>query len=240
MSVEHILKELEGVKAYMAVRTKASGPNDPVAKTFAASMLKMISVCNFLSPHEAAKLSSALSDSSPYNVSDTKHLMDAIDKKVGDMFIAKGGSRSSGSKGQLLEHWCNYLTQKDWDFLNDRRQHLSAKMTRLVERGNLLGLVVYDEHTYQWQMAVLRCVQYTETPDPPFMFAKLGELKKAKEAETKPYPHTWLRRYPEFPSELDSTMFAYAYQEDDRPVSVTLPGLKAIAARIPSDQIQGC
>ena len=65
------------------------------------------------------------------------------------------------------------------------------------------------------------------------MFAKLGELKKAKEAETKPYPHTWLRRYPEFPSELDSTMFAYAYQEDDRPVYVTLPGLKAIAARIP-------
>ena len=133
MSVEHILKELEGVKAYMAVRTKASGPNDPVAKTFAASMLKMISVCNCLYPHGAAKLSSALSDSSPYNVSDTKHLMDAIDKKVGDMSIAKGGNtRALGNKGQLLEHWCNYLTQSDWDFVNDRKQHLSAKMTRLV------------------------------------------------------------------------------------------------------------
>ena len=67
----------------MTTRPKASGPNDSVAKTFAKTMLKMISVCNFLSPHEAAKLSSALSDSSPYNVSDTKHLMDAIDKNVG-------------------------------------------------------------------------------------------------------------------------------------------------------------
>ena len=78
------------------------------------------------------KLSSALSDSSPYNVSDTKHLMDAIDKKVGDMSIAKGGSKSSGNKGQLLEHWCNYLTQEVWEFLNDRRQHVRAIVTRLV------------------------------------------------------------------------------------------------------------
>ena len=173
MSVEYILKELEGVKAYMASRPNASGPNDSMAKTFAASMLKMISVCNFLSLHEAAKLSSALSDNSPYNVSDTKHLMDAIDKKVGDMSVAKGGRRSSGNKGQLLEHWCNYLTQKDWDFLNDRRQHLSAKMARLVERGNLLGFVVYDEHTYQWLLALLLSVQYTEIPYARFMFAKL-------------------------------------------------------------------
>ena len=110
---------------------------------------------------------------------------------------------------------------------------MSAKMIRLLERGSLLGLCVYDEHTYKWMLALLLSVQYTETPDPHFIFAKLGELKKAKEAETKPYPHTWLRRYPEFPSELDSTMFAYAYQEDDRPVSVKLPRLKAIAARIP-------
>ena len=89
MSVEYILKELEGVEAYMASRPEAPGPNDSVAKSFATSMLKMISACNFLSPHEAAKLSSALSGSSPYNVSDTKHLMDAIDKKVGDMSFAK-------------------------------------------------------------------------------------------------------------------------------------------------------
>ena len=96
MSVEDMLKELEGVKAYMASRPKASGPNDSVAKTFAASMHKMISLCKVISPHDGAKLSKALSDSSPYNVSDTKHIMDAIDKKVGDMGIAKGGSMSSG------------------------------------------------------------------------------------------------------------------------------------------------
>ena len=134
MSVEYILKELEGVKAYMASGLKASGRNDSVAKSFAASMLKMISVCNFLSPHEAAKLSSALSDNSPYNASDTKQITDAGDKKVGDMSFAKGGSMPSGNKGQLLEHWCNYLTQKGWDFLKDGRQPLTAQMFRLVER----------------------------------------------------------------------------------------------------------
>ena len=66
----------------MDSRPKASGPTESVAKTCAECMLNMISVCNFISPPEAAKLSSALSDSSPYNVSDTKHLMAAIDKHV--------------------------------------------------------------------------------------------------------------------------------------------------------------
>ena len=68
-------------------------------------------------------------------------------------------------------------------------------------------------------------------PDPHVRFAKLGELKTAKEADTKALSHTWARRYPEFPSELGPTMFAYAYHEDGRPVSVTLPDLKAISAR---------
>ena len=63
MSVQNIFKELEGVKAYMASRPQTPGASDSVAKSFAASMLKMISVCNFISPHDAAKLSSALSDS---------------------------------------------------------------------------------------------------------------------------------------------------------------------------------
>ena len=133
-----------------------------------------------------------------------------------------------------MEHWCNYLTQTDWDILNDSRQHFSAKMTRFMERANLLGVGVFDEKTYKWMLAVLLAVQYKETPDPHFIFAKLQELKQAKEAETKYYPHTFLSKYPKFPSELDSIMFAYAYPDAaDKPVSVKLPGLQAIASRIP-------
>ena len=238
MSVQAILQELEGVKAYMASRPQTPGASDSVAKSFAASMLKMISVCNFISPHDAAKLSSALSDSSPFNECDTKKIRDVIDKKVGDMSIAKSQHKSSGNQqSQLLKHWCNYLTQTDWDILNDSRQHFSAKMTRFMERANLLGLVcTFDEKTYKWMLAVLLAVQYKdkETPDAHFIYNKLQELKQAKEAVTKYYPHTVLSKYPESPSELDSMMFAYAYPDAaDKPVSVKLPGLQAIANRIP-------
>ena len=230
MSVQDILKELEGVKAYMASRPQTPGYRDSVAKCFADSMLKLISVCNFISPHDAAKLNSTLSDSSPYNESDTKKIMDVIDKKVGDMSIAKSQPKSFGIQG----HWCNYLTQKDWDILNDSRQHFSAKMTRFMERANLLGVGVFDEKTYKWMLAVLLAVQYKETPDAHFIYAKLQELKQAKEAETKSYPHAFLPKYPKFPSELDPMMFAYAYPDAaDKPVSVKLPGLQAIASRIP-------
>ena len=234
MSVQDILKELEGVKAYMASRPQTPGYRDSVAKCFADSMLKLISVCNFISPHDAAKLNSTLSDSSPYNESDTKKIMDVIDKKVGDMSIGKSQHKSLGIPGQLLEHWCNYLTQTDWAILNDSRQHFSAKMTRCMERANLLGVIAFDEKTYKWILAVLLAVQYKETPDPHFIYAKLQELKQAKEAETKYYPHTFLSKYQKFPSELDSIMFAYAYPDAaDKPVSVKLPGLQAIASRIP-------
>ena len=186
------------------------------------------------SPHDAAKLSSTLSDSSPYNKSDTKKIMDVIDKKVVDMSIGQWQPKSFGSQGQLLEHWCNYLTQTDWDILNDSRQHFSAKMTRFMERANLLGVGVFDEKTYKWMLAVLLAVQYKETPDAHFIYAKLQELKQAKAAQTKYYPHTFLSKYPKFPSELDSIMFAYAYPDAaDKPVSVKLPGLQAIASRIP-------
>ena len=219
----------------MASRHQAPGA-DSVAKSFAASLQKMISVCNCITPHDAAKLSTALSDSSPFNECDTKKIRDVIDKKVGDMSIAKSQHKSSGNQqSQLLKHWCNYLTQTDWDILNDSRQHFSAKMTRFMERANLLGLVcTFDEKTYKWMLAVLLAVQYKETPDAHFIYAKLQELKQAKEAETKYYPHTVLSKYPEFPSELDSIMFAYAYPDAaDKPVSVKLPGLQAIANRIP-------
>ena len=234
MSVQNIFKELEGVKAFMASRPQTPGYRDSVAKCFADSMLKLISVYNFISPHDAAKLNSTLSDSSPYNKSDTKKIMDVIDKKVVDMSIGQWQPKSFGSQGQLLEHWCNYLTQKDWDILNDSRQHFSAKMTRFMERANLLGVGVFDEKTYKWMLAVLLAVQYKETPDAHFIYAKLQELKQAKEAETNYYPHTFLSKYPKFPSELDSIMFAYAYPDAaDKPVSVKLPGLQAIASRIP-------
>ena len=235
MTVQCILKELEGVKAYMASRPQTPGASDSVAKSFAASMLKMISVCNFISPHDAAKLSSALSDSSPFNEYDIKKIRDVIDKKVGDMSIAQHKSSVGNQHSQLLKHWCNYLTQTDWDILNDSRQHFSAKMTRLMERAHLLGLVcTFDEKTYKWMLAVLLAVQYKDLPDAHFISNKLQELKQTKEAVTKYYPHTFLSKYPEFPSELDSIMFAYAYPEAaDKPVSIKLPGLHAIANKIP-------
>ena len=157
MSVQCIVYYLEGVKAYLALRPHEQAPGKAeMAKCFAASMLKMVSVCNFISPHDAAKLSSALSDCSPFNENETKKIRDVIDKKVGDMSIAKSQHKSSGNQqSQLLKHWCNYLTQTDWDILNDSRQHFSAKMTRLMERAHLLGLVcTFDEKTYKWMLAV--------------------------------------------------------------------------------------
>ena len=66
--------------------------------------------------------------------------------------------------GQLLAHWWNYLIAEDWAALKDQKKSLSAKMATLVGRGNLLGLVCYDEHTCGWMLALLLTLHYAELP----------------------------------------------------------------------------
>ena len=56
------------------------------------------------------------------------------------------------------------MTAADWDFIKDKKQHFSAKLTRMIERANLLGLVSFDEHTYKWMLAVLLVAHYDQLP----------------------------------------------------------------------------
>jgi len=95
---------------------------------------------------------------------------------------------------------------------------------------------VYDERTCEWRLALLIAALYPQVPDAHFVFAKIGGLKTTTAAETKSYTQTRLVVEPEFPWQLDSAMLEYPYPEDDRPVSVHMPGARAVAANATSEK----
>ena len=103
MSVQDLLKEIAGVKRYMTSRSggEYDCARDSLSSSFAKSLLKMILPCPCLGPHEAAMLTDALKDDSPYGVAGTKTIMEAIDKKV-----ESGSSENLGRKGLLHKASC--------------------------------------------------------------------------------------------------------------------------------------
>ena len=124
------------------------------------------------------------------------------------------------------------MTPSDWAFIKDKRKHLNAKLTSIVERANKLGVTFHDEETCKWMLAVILIGHYDEMPSPHHIYDKLQELKGARAVEKRPYPHALITTYPEFPSELPSYMFEYAYS-DEKPTHTDLQGILAIGSKIP-------
>ena len=88
------------------------------------------------SPQDAATVIEALQDS-PYGDGDTQRIMAAVDAKV--LSSSPAGKPASCAKDQFLKEWWHMCTQPDREFLNDPKKSFDSKMTKLVERPNLLG-----------------------------------------------------------------------------------------------------
>ena len=145
-----ILKEIQDVKSLL--------------QSLGSNLIQMISCFDNLGPLEAARLTNALKSETTFGERGTASVIAAIDAKIHATSTSEAHRARGTSKGQLLVHWWNHLTKEDWATLKDQKASLSAKMTTLVERGNLLGVVCYDQHTYGWMMALLLSLHYEEFP----------------------------------------------------------------------------
>ena len=158
--------------------------NSSLIDSFTLTAVKMVSMCSNFGPHAASQLTDALASDSPYGDAGTKAIVTAIESRLNSMTgLTRGQQQKGGSQSQLLKCWWNYLTVSDWDFIKDTKQHFSAKLTRMVERANLLGLVSFDEHTYKWMLAVVLVAHYDQLPASADVFSKLQELKRVRAME---------------------------------------------------------
>ena len=234
MSVDNILKEINGVKRFMASRTSVKHAHDNTTQmsSFASALTTMISHCGDISPHDAAEITDALQTDSPYGEQGAASIIDVLDKKVDNPSPSKRGGKPKERPAQLLKCWWRYLTASDWTFLMDKAKPFSGKLTCLIERANSLGLVWYDEHTYRWMLALLLAMHYEVIPDARAIFNKLQELKQVRTIEKQAYPHSFLAAYPEDPSGLSRAMFNHAYRTE-KPGPREIHGIAAIAQQIP-------
>ena len=164
-----ILNEIQDVKSLL--------------QSFGCNLIQMISCCDNLGPLEAARLTDALKSGSPFGEGGATSVIAAIDAKIHATSTSEAHRARGTSKGQLLVHWWNHLTKEDWATLKDEKRSLSVKTTTLVERGNLLGIVCYDQHTYGWMMALLLILHYEESPPARKTHNKLLELKSVRMVE---------------------------------------------------------
>ena len=103
MSVDDVLKEIKGVQRFMLSR--GSSPTESLLQSFSKSLVKMISLCGDLSPHDAAEINDALSHDSPYGADGTASIKAIIGKKVTLGAVEDAERKRSTGQSQLLKHW---------------------------------------------------------------------------------------------------------------------------------------
>ena len=225
--VQALLNEVESCHSFFSSRAPNDPGNDILKKNFANSLIQQINQHISLNKAEATQLTEALK-ASPFDAGTSKQIMAAVDAKV----LASSAASQSAIRitEQFLKEWWAFCTQKDWDFFYDPKISFHAKMAKLVERANLLGLTHPGQQAEKWMLAMLLMVHYTELPSPRDIYEKLQELKQVIVSERRPFPIELphMTAYPSTPKELPEDIYTYAYA-DGEPILVELPGIFSIA-----------
>jgi hypothetical protein len=223
----NVIKEINSVRAFFKAREHLSvgDGDDGLRKCFTDAIIKQLNMVSVFSTQDAGHVTECLKDS-PYDCH-THRVISAIEAKLKSNQSVGSGAASSAAN-QFLKCWWAVLTQGDWDFIRDKRKSWDAKMTKVVERANLLGVTHPSEQSLKWLLALLLVVCYDELPSYATIFKKLGDLKQCVEAERKGYPLEHLLTYPATPQELSGEMFKYAYG-DAQPIFMHLSGINVVA-----------
>ena len=201
-----------------------------LAKNFSAALIQHINNVLSLSLAEATEITKAL-DGTPYDDEAMKKIVAAIDAKV-----LRTPCRSKACKdGHYLQNWWKYCTADEWQHLQDPKKSWQSKMTKIVERANLLGCTEPGEQSIKWMMATLLMCHYHDLPGPKEIYDKLQDLKQVVAVERKIFPVDIQapQVYPDSPADLPDDIKEYAYKADDQPISSEMPGINTIAKKIP-------
>ena len=233
-----IIKEISSVKRFVAGRQASAGSCDPTIQTnFALGLVRMINAAATFGAAEGGQVNEALHES-PYGTEGDRSILAAIDRRMAtSMSISLNAVRKGkGEKGgtQTLTHWWHYLTQDDWNFVNDNKKTWNAKMCRIVERGNSVGCVDASEQTKKWALALLLLVHYDDLPSYKDIFSKLKDFKQCFISERKSFDLDHVVDYPENPRDLPPSVFLHAYPTAaEVPLVIELHGVKTTADHIP-------
>ena len=222
-----ILNEVASVKSFFLSRSNETG-NEALAKNFSNMLIQQINSCLSLPTVDATLLIDALKDS-PYGDVNLKRIIACIDSKV--LANSAASKAATASKDQTLKFWWHFCTQGDWDCFKDTKMPFHAKLTKLVERANLIGCTNPDQQALKWMLSMVLMCHYGDVPAPKEIYEKLQELKHVIVCERKPYPLQQLTEFPDTPAELPEDVFDYAYS-DEKPIAMEMSGINSVAEKM--------
>ena len=164
---------------------------------------------------------------SAYEEPDKKRIVASLEAKISSPHQGKTCARTLD---QVLTNPWAVCTEADWVVFRNPKASFHTKMTRLVERLNLIGCTHPNCQTQRWMLAMLIASHYPEPPKPNEVYDKLQDLKAVVACERKPFPFQHITTFPEHITDLPPEVIAYAYA-DGPPVVVELPGIKTIASK---------
>ena len=220
-----LIHEIESTTAYCTSRLSMNDSVPaPLAKNFANSIIQQVNSCLTLSAQEATEVLEALKGSA-YEEADKKRIVASLEAKIRTQHQVKTGG---AVKEQVLTNPWAVCTESDWVVIRNPKASLHIKMTRLVERLNLIGCTAPSIQTLRWMLAMILITHYPEPLKPLEAYDKLQDLKAVVACEKKPFPFQHITTFPEHITDLPAEVIDYAYA-DGPPVVVELPGIKTIA-----------
>ena len=224
-----LLAEITSAKSYFSSRGASGTASSKILDSFTASLIQQINTCMSMSTDDATRIQESLqTEDCPYTEDQVARIQTALDAKV-------SGNVASQPKltDQMLKKWWHYCTKDEWEFFQDPKQPFHAKMVRLVERANLLGLAHPSPQCLKWMVAFLLHCHYTsEPPTHSQIFEKLKELKQVVSTERKVnFAAMAMASYPDSPEELDEQLYKFAYPTD-APVKAEVIGINALASKV--------
>ena len=144
---------------------------------------------------------------SAYAESDKKRIIASLEAKIRTPHQVK---IAGAMKEQFLTHPWAVCTDKDWEVFNNPKASFHVKMTKLVERLNLIGCNNPAEQTLRWMLAMLLMSHYQEPLKPQEVYEKLQDLKAVVACEKKPFPFQHIITFPDKITDLPEEVIKYA------------------------------
>ena len=155
-----------------------------------------------------------------------KELRNAVESK-----LSMGNNNDADNvvlKPQMLTAIEKYMTQAEWQILQNPSSTYMEKMNTVVRRLKLLGVKSLHEQTAKYGVALLLST-LTTLPEYKLIHQMLCEFKQVFHRDLTKVQVPFVRNYPSNPAELPKTILEVAYTEGNPPCPMEIDTIAMIA-----------
>ena len=223
MTVDRITQELTDVTQLLQARSSMQvleGANNALAQNVTHTLKANITSLQSLGAGDALRISQAIENSAFETVFKTD-LHAAIAARLSRQPVPTLAAPTS-KQTRILATPYNYLCASDWAVIRDPLSTPHARRMVCIGRCVNIGIESCHEQTVKAVFAMLHAEyqkQHGSIPSRTHTYADVQAWKASFAANVRPVPWTRvIKSFPEFPRDLPSEIFAYAYR-DEKPVS---------------------